>query len=342
VLTNTVEPLAQWTTLRLGGPPRAFVEATSRAELYESVASADRSNTAVLVLGGGSNLVVADAGFDGTAVHVAGRGQVVGGSACAGAELTVEAGEGWDDLVARTIDEQWIGVEALSGIPGTVGAVPIQNVGAYGQEVSETISSVHVYDRLQRRTRMMFASDCRFGYRTSVFKQDPGRYVVGAVTFSFRLGDMGEPIRYAELARVLGVQVGERVPSADVRRAVLALRAGKGMVLDADDRDTWSVGSFFTNPFVPPDAVPAGAPAYPQPGGTVKTSAAWLIEQAGFGKGYGNQRVRISAKHSLALTNRGGASTADLLALAAEIRDGVQRRFAITLEPEPVCVGCRL
>jgi UDP-N-acetylmuramate dehydrogenase len=342
VLTRTAEPLSRWTTLRLGGPPRAFLEVTSRAELYDSVAAADAAGTPVLLLGGGSNLVVADEGFDGTAVRVANRGYLAAGSACSGAELTVEAGEDWDTLVARTVSQQWIGVEALSGIPGTVGAVPIQNVGAYGQEVADTVAQVHVFDRVRRRTRTMFASDCGFGYRTSVFKQDPGRYVVGAVTFQFRLGDLGEPIRYAELARALGVRVGDRVPSADVRRAVLDLRTHKGMVLDAHDRDTWSAGSFFTNPFVAADAVPHGAPAYPQADGTVKTSAAWLIEQAGFGKGYGNERVRVSSKHSLALTNRGGATTADLVALAAEIRDGVRRRFAITLQPEPVCVGCTI
>jgi UDP-N-acetylmuramate dehydrogenase len=340
VLTSTAEPLSRWTTLRLGGPPRAFAEVSSRAELYNRVASADEAGTPVLVLGGGSNLVVSDDGFDGLAVHVGSRGQAASADACSGAQLTVEAGEDWDELVARAVEEQWVGVEALSGIPGTVGAVPIQNVGAYGQEVSDTIASVDVFDRVQRRNRTMFATDCRFGYRTSVFKQEPGRYVVGAVTFSLRLGDLGETIRYGELARVLGVPVGARVPSVDVRRAVLELRASKGMVLDADDRDTWSAGSFFTNPFVAPGDVPAGAPAYPQPDGRVKTSAAWLIEQAGYGKGYGNDRVRISTKHTLALTNRGGAATSDLLALAAEIRDGVRRRFAITLQPEPVCVGC--
>jgi UDP-N-acetylmuramate dehydrogenase len=342
VLTRTVEPLSRWTTLRLGGPPRQFVQATSRTELYERVASADASATPVLVLGGGSNLVVADDGFDGTAVHVAGHGQALDARQSSGVQLTVEAGENWDELVARTVDEQWVGVEALSGIPGTVGAVPIQNVGAYGQEVSDTVSGVHVFDRLQRRTTTMAPSECRFGYRTSVFKQQPGRYVVGAVTFFFHVGDLGEAIRYAELASALGVAVGEQVPSADVRRAVLALRARKGMVLDDDDHDTWSAGSFFTNPFVAPDEVPPGAPAYPQPDGTVKTSAAWLIERAGFSKGYGNERVRISTKHSLALTNRGGAATAELLRLAAEIRAGVQRRFAIELQLEPVCVGCTL
>jgi UDP-N-acetylmuramate dehydrogenase len=340
VLTRTAEPLARWTTLRLGGPPRAFVEATSRDELYAAVAAADEAGEPVLVLGGGSNLVVADEGFPGTVVRVANTGDVPGGSQCSGAELTVEAGEDWDALVARTVDEELIGVEALSGIPGTVGAVPIQNVGAYGQEVGDTISQVHVYDRLHRRNRIVFAFDCEFGYRTSVFKRDPGRYVVGAVTFQFRLGNLGSPIQYAELAAALGVGIGERVPSADVRRAVLALRTRKGMVLDDTDFDTWSAGSFFTNPFVAADALPAGAPRFPQPDGTVKTSAAWLIEQSGYTKGYGSERVSLSSKHTLAITNRGSATTADLIALAREIRDGVRQRFGITLQPEPVCIGC--
>jgi UDP-N-acetylmuramate dehydrogenase len=310
--------------------------------LYDAVASLDEPGTPVLLVGGGSNLVVDDAGFDGTVVLVRTAGQEVGGSACAGAEITVEAGENWDALVALAIAEEWIGIEALSGIPGTVGAVPIQNVGAYGQEVCDVISRVHVWDRVERRTRTMFASDCGFGYRTSVFKRDPARYVVGAVTFQFRLGDLGAPVRYAELARALDIGIGGRAPSAQVRSAVLGLRRRKGMVLDASDHDTWSAGSFFTNPFVEPEALPAGAPAYPQPDGTVKTSAAWLIERAGFGRGYGSGPVGLSTKHTLALTNRGGATTAELLALAREIRDGVVARFGIALHPEPTLVGCAL
>ncbi len=340
VLTRTAEPLSLWTTLRLGGPSHDFLEATTRAELYGTVAVADAAGTPVLLLGGGSNLLVADDGFNGTVVHISTAGVALGRAQCSGVEATVEAGESWDELVARAVREDWIGVEALSGIPGTVGAAPIQNVGAYGQEVSDTVSQVEVYDRVERRTRTLFASDCGFGYRTSVFKRDPGRYVVGAVTFQFRSGDMGVPIRYAELARTMGAGLGERRPSRDVREAVLALRARKGMVLDPDDRDTWSAGSFFTNPFVAPADLPAGAPAYPQSDGTVKTSAAWLIERAGFGKGYGNERVRLSSKHTLALTNRGSGSTADIVALAVEIRDGVRERFGIVLLPEPVCVGC--
>lgn len=338
----TEERLADWTTLRLGGPATRWVEATTRAELYAAVAAADKAGESVLVLGGGSNLVVADAGFEGTVVRVATAGRETGGSACAGADITVEAGESWDDLVTTAIASEWVGIEALSGIPGTVGAVPIQNVGAYGQEVAETIAQVHTYDRLERRVRTMFAADCGFGYRTSVFKQQPDRYVVGAVTFQFRLGNLGAPIAYAELARTLGVEPGARAKAADVREAVLALRTGKGMVLDPADHDTWSAGSFFTNPFVDPATLPESAPAYPQPDGTVKTSAAWLIERSGFSKGYAQGRVRLSGKHTLALTNRGGATTAELLDLAREIRAGVRDRFGIDLHPEPTLINCSL
>jgi UDP-N-acetylmuramate dehydrogenase len=264
---------------------------------------------------------------------------------CGGAMVTVAAGESWDGLVARAVDEGWIGLEALSGIPGSVGASPVQNVGAYGQEVSQTIASVRCWDRVLRGQRTFFNADCRFGYRTSRFKQDPGRHVVLDVTFQLRLGDLGAPVRYAELARALGVTVGDRVPSRDVRRAVLGLRAGKGMVLDADDPDTWSAGSFFTNPVLDPqDAsrLPDDAPRWEQPDGAVKTSAAWLIERAGFRKGYGRGAVALSDKHTLALTNRGGATTAELLALAAEIRQGVWERFGVRLDNEPVLVGCAL
>jgi UDP-N-acetylmuramate dehydrogenase len=235
-----------------------------------------------------------------------------------------------------------VGVEALSGIPGSVGATPIQNVGAYGQEVSQTLASVRVWDRKLRGVRTFAAADCGFGYRTSRFKTDPGRHVVLAVTFQFRQGSLGAPVEYAELARSLGVEPGARAPMADVRRAVLELRARKGMVLDPADHDTWSAGSFFTNPVVAPADVPDAAPAWPQPDGRVKTSAAWLIEQAGFGKGYGAGAARLSTKHTLALTNRGGATTAELLTLAREIRDGVEARFGIRLVNEPVLVGISL
>lgn len=342
MLSRPAEPLAAWTTLRLGGPAATFVEATSHSELYDAVALADAERRAVLVLGGGSNLVVGDEGFDGTVIRVASSGVQVAAKNGSVVELTVEAGDSWEPLVLRTVAERWAGFEALAGIPGTVGAVPVQNVGAYGQEVSDTISSVHVYDRAERRTRTLRAAECGFGYRTSIFKQTPGRYVVGSVTFRLRADAFGAPVVYGELARTLGVEVGQSALATDVSQAVLALRTAKGMVLEETDHDTWSAGSFFTNPVVAPAEVPTGAPAFPQPDGRIKTGAAWLIEQAGFFRGYGNGRVSLSTKHTLALTNRGGASTADLVGLAREIREGVAGRFSIELCPEPMLVGCTL
>ena len=342
MLTREGQRLADWTTLRLGGPARSFVEAGTRLELYGAVAAADESGEPVLVLGGGSNLVVGDEGFPGTVVRVATRGVTVDDTGPGGVEIAAEAGEDWDELVALAVRRELVGLEALAGIPGTVGAVPIQNVGAYGQEVADTIASVEVYDRQERRTRILANADCGFGYRTSLFKRSPGRFLVGAVTFSLRPGSLAAPVGYAELARALDVELGQRAPAGEVREAVLRLRRRKGMVLRDDDLDTWSAGSFFTNPFVAVDRLPGGAPAFPAADGRYKTSAAWLIEHAGFGRGYGNERVALSSKHALALTNRGSASTADLLALAAEIRVGVRDRFGIDLEPEPTLVNCSL
>ncbi len=341
------ELLGDHTTLRLGGPARRWIRATTEDELVAAVAAADEAGAPVLVVGGGSNLVVADDGFAGTVVQIATTGWVsdvdpAAGASCSGATVTVAAGEPWDDLVARAAEFGWTGIEALSGIPGSVGATPIQNVGAYGQEVADTIASVRTWDRHDRTQRTFAAADCGFGYRTSRFKEEPGRYLVLAVTFQFRQGTLGAPVAYAELARTLGVAEGERAPLGEVRQAVLGLRAGKGMVLDAADHDTWSAGSFFTNPVVAPELLPEGAPAWPQPDGRVKTSAAWLIERSGFAKGHGNAAVSLSTKHTLALTNRGTATTADLLALAREVRDGVEARFGIRLVNEPVLVGCEL
>jgi len=326
--------------------------ASSELDLIEAVAAADIASDQLLVLGGGSNLVVADEGFDGTVVEVATTGVTADheGSdpTCGGVMVTVAAGERWDSVVAQAVERGWVGLEALSGIPGSAGATPIQNVGAYGQDVSQTIAQVRVWDRVLRGVRTFAAADCNFGYRSSRFKStalDPwgGRHVVLAVTFQLQVGTLSAPIAYAELARTLGVEVGDRVPLAEVREAVLGLRRGKGMVLDPEDHDTWSAGSFFTNPVVDADRVPDGAPAWPQGDGTVKTSAAWLIEHAGFGKGYpGDGPVRLSTKHTLALTNRGTATTADLLSLAREIRDGVRKEFGIELVNEPVTVGVSL
>lgn len=341
------ERLADHTTLRVGGPAQRFVTATTEEELLAAVREADADATPVLVLGGGSNLVVADEGFAGTVVAVATRGvrpdvDPEEAVACGGVMVEVAAGEGWDALVARAVEAGWAGIEALAGIPGAVGATPIQNVGAYGQEVASTIASVRVWDRVDSRVLTLANAECGFGYRHSRFKTEPGRFVVLSVTFQLRVGTLGEPVRYAELARALGVEVGQRAPLADVRAAVLGLRRGKAMVLDAADHDTWSAGSFFTNPVVAPGDLPEGAPAWPQPDGRVKTSAAWLIEHAGFGKGHGSGPATLSTRHTLAVTNRGAARAADVLALAREVRDGVEARFGVRLVNEPVLVGCSL
>jgi UDP-N-acetylmuramate dehydrogenase len=331
--------LSGFTTLRLGGPARAFV----RAERDEDVVAAVREGPEpVLVLAGGSNVVVADAGFPGTVVRIETRGVQRDGDV-----LRVAAGEPWDPFVARCVADGLAGVEALSGIPCSVGATPIQNVGAYGQEVSETVVRVHAYDRREDALVDLAADECGFGYRTSRFKREPGRFVVLRVDFALEPSALSRPVRYAELARALGVEPGERAPLAAVRDAVLALRRRKGMVVADDDPDSVSAGSFFTNPVLTAaeyDALAARAgaepPRYPQPDGTVKTSAAWLIERAGYGKGFGDPAtIAVSSKHSLALTNRGAGTTDDLVRLAREIADGVEARFGVRLVPEPVFVG---
>jgi UDP-N-acetylmuramate dehydrogenase len=336
------ELLAHHTTLRVGGPAADLVVAATEEDLVAAVRDADAAGRPVLVLGGGSNVLVSDSGFEGRVVVVRTTGVVSDADACGGAVVRVAAGEVWDDLVLRAVDQGWVGVEVLAGIPGLVGATPIQNVGAYGEEVSQTIASVRCWDRQAGEVRTLFNRDCRFGYRTSRLKQEPGRWVVLEVVFQFRLGDLSAPIGYAELAARLGIEVGDRAPLADVRTAVLELRRGKGMVLDEADHDTWSAGSFFTNPVLAPEDLPDGAPAWPQPDGRVKTSAAWLIEKAGFERGHGNERAALSSKHTLALTNRGGATATDLVTLAREVRDGVRATFGIDLVNEPVLVGCAL
>ena len=337
--------LADLTTLRLGGPARSLVVAEDERTLVDAVRSADAAGEPVLVVAGGSNLVVADEGFPGVVVLVRTGGVQVDSDMCGGAYITVAAGEEWDTFVARAGAEGWAGVECLAGIPGSVGATPVQNVGAYGQEVGDVLARVRTLDRSTGEQRTFMHADLGLGYRTSRFKAEPGRYLVLDVTFQMKLSGTSTPIQYAELARTLGVEVGARAPLADVREAVLALRRGKGMVLDAADHDTWSAGSFFTNPLLPADAaaaLPDDAPRWPAADGRVKSSAAWLIERAGFAKGHGTGPATLSTKHTLALTNRGGASTADLIALAREVRDGVRDRFGVSLEAEPVLVGCSL
>jgi UDP-N-acetylmuramate dehydrogenase len=340
--------LAAYTTLRLGGPARRIVEAASAEAIVEAVRAADAAGEPVLLIGGGTNLVVADEGWPGVAVLLRSRG-VEAERDGETVRLTVQAGEPWDDLVAGTVADGLAGIECLSGIPGLTGATPVQNVGAYGQDVSETVRSVRVWDRGAGVLRDLAGTECGFGYRDSAFKHS-ARYVVLAVTFALRAQPLSGPIRYAELAGVLGIAAGEPAKLPDVRDAVLALRRGKGMVLDPDDHDTWSVGSFFTNPVLAPSALAAfesrlGAgvnyPSWPAGAGT-KLSAAWLIERSGFGKGYRRGRVQVSGKHTLALTNRGGATTAELIALAREVRDGVRARFGVTLVPEPLLIGVTL
>jgi len=346
--------LADYTTLRLGGPARDFVRATTEEELIAAVKLADKAGQPVLILGGGSNLVVADDGFDGTVIQIATKGVSAGREP---GEVTVAAGEDWDAVVAWTIAEGLAGLECLSGIPGLAGATPIQNVGAYGQEVSQTVTSVRTYDRLTGKTSIMPNEACGFAYRTSVFKRDnERRHVVLAVTFTLAAAALSMPVGYAELAAALGVQIGDQVASTTVRSAVLELRRRKGMVIDADDPDTRSAGSFFVNPVLDAaemTAVEAAArarcgegtrvPRFDAGDGLFKVPAAWLIERAGFGQGYSlGDGARISSKHTLALVNPGSASTAGLIALARQVRDGVREAFGVSLTPEPVLVGVTL
>ena len=346
--------LADHTTLRLGGPARRFVRAGTEEDLVEAVRAADRGGDPLLILGGGSNLVVADEGFDGTVIQVATSG--VRRDRDPGL-VTVAAGEDWDTVVAWTLAAGLAGLECLSGIPGLAGATPIQNVGAYGQEVAETITAVRTYDRVTGQTCLIPNERCGFGYRTSVFKRDDARrHVVLSVTFRLAEQSASMPLRFPELAAAVGVAPGGQVATAEVRSAVIGLRRGKGMVIDAADPDTCSVGSFFVNPVLDGTALAAveasararcGAatrvPRFDAGDGLVKVPAAWLIERAGFGKGYSpGDGARISSKHTLALVNSGSASTAGLMALARQIRDGVRDAFGVSLAPEPVLVGVTL
>lgn len=337
---------ADVTTLRVGGPARRWVATDSEAELVEAVRAADDRSEPLLVLGGGSNVVVADEGFDGTVVQVGHRGIERDSDSCGGVLVTFAAGEPWDEAVGWALAEGLSGIESLSGIPGLTGATPIQNVGAYGQEVGDTLARIRAYDRHEQRVRTLAVGDLGLGYRTSSLKTAPNRFVVLDVTLQLITERLGAPIRYAELARTLDVEVGQRAPATDVRSAVLQLRRSKGMVLDAADADTRSVGSFFTNPVLDAaraDELPAAAPKYPAGDGRAKTSAAWLIEQAGFAPGYGGGDARLSSKHTLAITNHSGTATAaDVVALAREIREGVLARFGVELVPEPTLIGITL
>ncbi|MFQ4148218.1 UDP-N-acetylmuramate dehydrogenase [Arthrobacter sp. LAPM80] len=355
--------LSSLTTLAVGGPAKNFITATTEADIIAAVRAADDAGEPLLIVGGGSNLVVADEGFAGTVVQIASQGYKADSQdSCGGASVVVQAGHNWDDFVHQTVLHAWSGLEALSGIPGSAGATPVQNVGAYGCEVAQTIASVRTWDRQNNAVRTFTNHELKFGYRDSLLKgatvNGSPRYVVLSVEFQLLLGRMSAPVKYAELARRLDVEIGKRANSLELRRTVLALRASKGMVLDPGDRDTFSTGSFFTNPIVTPElaaTLPADTPRWPV-GELVKLSAAWLIEHAGFSKGFGlagelqggtrdagtPPRASLSTKHTLAVTNRGGASADDVLTVAREVRDGVVRVFGITLVPEPVLVGCTL
>ena len=352
--------LAGYTTLGLGGPAARFIEAGTDQQVIEAVRDADQRGEPVLVLGGGSNLVVADAGFPGTVVRVATRG-IAAAPDGDHVAVSVAAGENWDTVVDWCVRGGLSGIECLSGIPGVAGATPIQNVNAYGQDVADTITAVRAYDRRRDAATELSNADCGFGYRTSFFKRAAagtatGRFVVLGITFRLARDPLSAPVRYAELANSLGIAEDGRVPLAAARAAVLRLRRAKGMVLDPADPDTRSVGSFFTNPVLDGDQFAALAktvaagwgtevriPRFAAGAGQVKVPAAWLIERAGFPKGYpGSAGPRISTKHTLALVNPGGASTTALLALAREIRDGVRETFGVELVSEPVLVGARL
>ncbi|WP_297083639.1 UDP-N-acetylmuramate dehydrogenase [uncultured Demequina sp.] len=354
--------LSELTTLRVGGPVREMIEPRGERDLIDAVRDADDREVPLLVLGGGSNVLASDAPFDGVVVRDARRSVAVqDDGACGGVSVTVAAGTPWDHVVARAVDEGWIGIEALSGIPGSTGATPVQNVGAYGAEISDVVALVRVWDRLESRVRSLPWAQCGFAYRDSLLKRsmrgeapDGGRwhpsprYVVLDVTLQMKQGTLSAPVRYAQLAAALDVEEGERAPLVDVRAAVLEVRARKGMVLEAGDHDTWSAGSFFTNPILGADAaagLPEDAPRFAAGDGRVKTSAAWLIEHAGFARGHAaaaDARATLSTKHTLAITNRGEAAAADLVALAREVRDGVRARFGVELVPEPVLLGVEL
>ncbi len=377
-------PLSQLTTMRVGGVPARMVAPATEQELVDAALAAWSSDDDWMLLGGGSNTVAGDEGFGGTVIRVITRGIEVGSSAPGRdrVRLRVQAGEPWDSVVAQAVARGWAGIEALSGIPGSSGAAPVQNIGAYGQELGSSLVAIDFLDYETGARRRMEAGELELGYRTSVLKQGL-RGVVLAIELDLQdtsaeasvLGSaLSAPVAYGQLAGALGVQLGDRVPLSTLRDTVLALRASKGMVLDASDHDTWSAGSFFTNPIVtetfgrtlpgdaprwpigPLDEMPdrviplsdyAGVGPIPGSGGTVrlvKLSAAWLIEHAGISRGFRlpGSRAAVSSKHTLALTNTGAATADEIAQLARYVQGRVQAEFGVILQPEPVLVGVHL
>ena len=335
-----MENLSNHTTLRVGGPANNFVRVSTEEEIITAIESA--GDQPILILGSGSNVLISDTGFPGTVIQIANNKVTAEVDACSGATLNIGAGENWDDFVKTTIDRGWAGLETLSGIPGTVGAAPIQNIGAYGHEVSEFVMRVRTYDRQAKAIKTFTNQECEFSYRDSVFKKNLGRYVVIEVQFNLRRGEMTAPITYAELAAELGIALGEKCDVIKTREAVLKIRGRKGMLLNDSDKDTFSAGSFFTNPIVSENLIPEGAPKYPQADGTFKTSAAWLIEQSGICKGQTFNGAAISGKHVLAITNADNAKASDIAALAMQVKDAVKLKFGIELVPEVNLVGLSL
>ena len=352
--------LKNLTTTRVGGPAQQLVTATSEAELAQAVASADQGGQNVLLIGGGSNLLINDEGYPGVAIQIATRGLHLSEQPSGSVLLRAAAGESWDTTVEYSLVQGLSGLEALSGIPGCTGATPVQNVGAYGADVSQSLAWVRVYDRQTGQVLKMDNGQLEFAYRDSIIKRTSTngspRYVVLEVAFLLERDSLSAPIRYAELARRLGVEAGERADAHLVRQNVLELRRSKGMESDPKDADSHSTGSFFTNPIVEAsvlERLPENAPNYTvAQEGMVKLSAAWLIDQAGFGKGYGLEgtagydvaegRASLSTKHTLAITNRGEATADDIVAIARAVRAGVQERFGITLVNEPLLIGLSL
>jgi len=335
--------LSKYTSFRVGGPAQKIVQVSTETEIIAAIEEAGESP--VLIMGAGTNVLIADKGFDGTVIRISNNSVQSEVDACSGATLTIGAGEDWDTFVQTTIDRGYAGLETLSGIPGTVGAAPIQNIGAYGHEVSEFITRVRTYDRQEKVVKTFTNAQCEFTYRNSYFKAHPGRYVVLDVQFQIRIGEMSDPITYVELAKKLGIDPGDRATVRATRAAVLELRASKGMLLSPDDHDSWSAGSFFTNPIVTQqqaDTLPNAAPKWPLNDGRVKISAAWLIENSGTHKGDEIGGARVSTKHVLALSNSGNATAADIAELAKRARNQVKEVFGITLEAEVNLIGVEI
>lgn len=334
--------LANFTTLGVGGPAAEIIKVKTEEELIAAIKAGDASKTPLLILGGGSNVLISDSGFAGTVIKVETTGNSFEIDACSGGTLTVSAGTDWDEFVAFTIEKGLANLESLSGIPGTVGGAPIQNIGAYGHEVSEVIARVRTFDRKAQAVKTFTASQCEFGYRSSIFKTEANRYVILDVTFQLRIGEASLPIGYVELAKELGVEIGARVAITEVRDAVLKLRSAKGMLIGEGIK---SAGSFFMNPVLEKgiaEKLPSDAPRWPMSDGQVKTSAAWLMEHAGVSKGDQLAGAQISPKHVLALSNAGDATAKDLIALAKSAQEKVRAKFGITLQTEVQLVGLSL